>query len=135
MIETLSAAEKAPRKLGMRWWTGRGFWATFVVSIKSQILFRITHFQAFESSSSLSISPFDFSAIVSRASASRLSLSASYAASSNAASFRMLLLLILKIEMVFLLGLERELVFWVGLTLSVNGWHIRIIPEESIDGL
>lgn len=91
MIITFWAAVEAPTKLGIRWWTGRGFWAIFRASIKSQILFRIIHFQAFGSSSFslvLLVSLFEASAMASRALASRLSLSASKAASSKAASFR-----------------------------------------------
>lgn len=80
---TFWAAVLAPMKLGMRWWTGLGNCAIFRASIKSHTRFLMAHFHAFGSSPSVT----DFSAIDSRAAASSLRRSASYAASLNAASF------------------------------------------------
>lgn len=126
---TLSAATEAPTKLGMRWWTGRGFWAKFCASMESHIRFRITHFQAFASSRRVASS----AAMAWRASASWASRSASKAASSKA--FLLLLLLLLAssmnhlrlLRLRFVWGLvERERrLQWFLLRVKVrgNGYH------------
>lgn len=81
-MNTFWAATEAPTKLGMRWWTGRGLLAKLRASIKSHILFRITHFQAFGSAAS---------AMACRASASSASRSASNVAASKGWLFLLVL--------------------------------------------
>lgn len=79
---TESAAEAAPAKLGMRWWTGRGFRAMSSASMRSQIRFRILHFHALGSPPPSSDEA-AAEAMAARASASRRTLSASNVAGSK----------------------------------------------------
>lgn len=132
---TFSAAREAPTKLGIRWWTGRGFCAKLRASIVSHSLFRITHFQAFGSSSRVSV--WEASAMASRASASRVSLWASKAASSKAVTLSSVLLAssfdhLREFE-------DREWCFHgesvlllLVVLLSMNGYHKRIAHDSII---